>query len=304
MAFTPVLGWAERLGIGDTVPVTTEMDFLNPIGLTPGREFRDFSGIRGSTSRPINRVRDVGGTPGGTFNCRPTPTVLAILLKYIRSAGSGSPLSYPFAETNTAFALSAQLGTKRHDWTGCKLSRAEFSATKGSALQVALSCMSTGYTSATASFPAISISEATKPWIFEDATNVSTPKGIYVGGTAVDCFDWSVAIDRALSPRLVNSLRPTGLNPTDHIVTWNLVVPYGDNAAIYEGLAETGQSCVAGFVGPTHTLVFNSPKVCFQPVLPTAQDRDENRLTLTGQAFWSAAVGDELVVQLDTNGLF
>lgn len=292
-----------RFGIGDSLPVTTEIDWGNQLPvLNDGRQYVDFSGGRGSRSRPANRVRNVGGTPSGSLPAlNPSATELAILMKYIRSAADGStPAKYAFAETLNAFAVTTKnsTGGAKRDQTGCKIARAEFSATKGQALQLALSWLALDMARSENAFPSLSISEASQPFVFEDAELPSGDPGVVVNGTTVTVFDISLSIDMGLVARQVNALRPTLLYPTDHIVEWQMSMPWSTYDTL-DPLDPAGVSVSWFLANATHGLRFTSPKVAFPPQPLTANGREEEVLTLTGQARWSAAKGDELLVELD-----
>lgn len=290
-----------RFGIGDSLPVTTELDFMDEPVLADNSQYVDFSGLRGSRSRPANRVRNVGGVPSGSCNFRPTPTELAVLLKYIRSAGAGTPVAYAFAETLTEFAVTTKnaTGGAKRDMTGCKVANATFSASKGQALQLAMSWLGTGFARSENAFPSLSVSEATQPFVFEDTDPSIANAALSVGGTTVTAFDISLSIDHGLVPRQVNTLRPTLLYPTDHVVEWRLTIPWSTYDTL-DPLSSDGVAVIWTMQNATHVLGFNSPKVAFPPQPLTASGREEEVLTLVGQARWSAAKGDELVVEMDT----
>ncbi len=291
MTPTPALGVNAKFAIGAANPTDKPLDFESET-LGARSSFLDPQGLRGTRSHAAARVRENSRlVTGDVVLPAPTAVELASILPYILG-GTPSGTSYPLGETLSAFYAQLLRGASRFTYSGCRVSRATFSARKGSALQVALSILGVDETKDGTAFPSLTLDITTGYFAFEDLV-------FTVNSDTLDIFDWSLTVDNFVQARMVNSVTATVVYTTDRVVSGRFVVPWGDDESLY-ALAVGGVVLSSVFTNGATSLSFTCPKFQVPRQSPDVAGRDEERNILEGVCRYSAAPNDELVTVLDS----
>jgi hypothetical protein len=290
------LGVFAALGVGDVLPTTTGLDFLNET-LSANETIRDLSGLRGTRDHAAGRSRVVSRSPGGDITMNPNPTEMNAFLPYVMGgtpAVGGSPVktTFPLGETLPSFAVQLKKGAKMYSFSGCKAGQTVFRSTYANPLEVVLSVLAAEETPAASSgFPALSLN-AQNPFVHSDLV-------FNVGGTNYEVFNFSLSVGSALYSRNVNSVTPTQIVGTDLVIEWAYDLAHGDADALY-GAGAAGLAHTATYTNGNLSVAFVSPKVVYSRERPpSVAGREEVRLPIRGMARYSAAPLDALSVVLD-----
>ncbi len=286
------LGTSSKCGFGSSSTVDKFLEVLSEsVRLT--RPILYNGGMVGSRSQPAERTREGQRQVAGSISCTPSPVELDGLLEYI-VGGSESADVFPLAETVSAFYFTADRHAKVFTYSGCKVNRATFSASRGGFLQLDLDILGIDETVGNSgTFPAISLDVASQPYVMTDGA-------LTVGGTTYTFDQFSITIDNQLEVQHFNSLTPTRISATGREVSWNVVTPYGDATAAY-GTAVGGVAFVATFTNGNRSISFSSNKVQVQKESPVPGGRGEIFLSLAGVARKDGSTA-ELVITSDSSG--
>jgi hypothetical protein len=279
------------MGMAASGTADTFFDFVSE-NLKLTQELPDLSGFRGLRGRPSERVREVARRVGGPIVFHPTPGDLVTLLPRILGAAAVGT-TFAVAETIPSFIVTIDRVIKVPTYTGCYVNRATFRGSENSPMELTLDIIGTDESvGAAGSFPAISVSDATVPYVFSDLALV-------INSVTYACKTWELTVDNALEPQFFNSLTMTRANATDRIITVTTQLPYGDASAAY-GLTQTGVACTATFTNGGVSCLFTTPAVSFPKDSPVVSNtRGEIFLNLTGVARRSGSTA-ELTITNDS----
>ncbi len=174
------------------------------------------SGLRGTRSHVANDTRVGPYTVGGMLVLEPTAGDLAIWLpRILGGTPSGSPPTYPLAETLPSFTMAIDRVAKVFTYAGCKVNRAVLSGTQGGLLRLALDVVAQSETvGAAGSFPSLSPS-VTQPYIFSDLA-------LTLAATSREVRQFSLTIDNALvTDRFMNSVTIVNAPEGDRTIALN-----------------------------------------------------------------------------------
>lgn len=249
-------------------------------------------GIVGSRSQPGERTREGQRSISGSVTCTPSPVELDALLPYI-VGGSESTDVFPLAETLPAAYWAFDRHTKVYVYSGVKVSRATFSASRGGFLSLSLDLIGIDETEGNAgTFPAITVDLASQPYVMTDGA-------LTVNSVVTQFDDWSLTIDNQLEVQHFNSLAATRINETGREVSCGITVPHGDAAAAY-GLAVGGVAISTVFTNGGRSITFSTSKVQVQKESPVISGRGEIFLAVNGIARKNGST-NELVVTSDSS---
>jgi hypothetical protein len=201
--------------------------------------------------------------------------------------------SYPLAEQLPAYYTALLRGETMFIYSGCRANSATITATKGATVQLTLNSIAVDRTKAPgAAFPPLTLDNVTQPLILEDLV-------VTINGNTIDCFEMTLSINNFVIPRQVNSQTATAVYRTDRVISWDVLVPWGDDETLID-LAVGGVAILATFTYGGTSLSFSSPKVCIPPRDPPVAGREEITNRIIGDAGFNATPGDELIVTLDS----
>jgi hypothetical protein len=292
----PALGVNARLAIGPAAPTTLPLDFSGEtLGL---REvFLDPQGLRGTRAHAAARVRPSARLVTGDVTLgAPTATELGYILPYV-TGGSATPSgggnTFPAAETLSAFFLDLLRGATLFRYTGCRVSRAEFSATAGGPLRVNLSVLGVDETKPGGAFPSLTLANDSF-FIWPDSVGA-----VVIDGTMIDCFSWRLVWDNVVQVRSVNSQTATVVYSTDRIITQEFRVPWGDAETLY-GLAQGGVATSVTLTNGTTSFSASSANFQAPRQSPDVAGRDEIVNVISGMCRYSSGgLGTECTLFLD-----
>lgn len=295
---TAFYGFNSQLGIDSANPVTVRFDFDSG-DIQTAEAHVDTSGIRGTRSRPIERVRGGLRHVHGTIKLQPTTVEWAALLPWILGGTpTGSPsVTYPLAETLPTRFVTVDRGPHVFTYSGCVVNRATVHCSQGSPLQLDLDICGVDETVANSgTFPALNIDTSTPAFMFFD----SSTSGFSVNSVSYNIPDYSLTIDNHIDTnRFFNSQTATALLPMDRTVTSSHNLPYGDAAAAYN-LGTGGVQEVMAFTNGAHILTFTMPKVVYHRDSPRVNGKGEVMLPMVGTAYHSGTSTAELTVTMTT----
>ena len=285
------MGHQAKLGMAASSPATEAYDFISE-SLALTETLVDTSGFIGSRSHPSERVRQGTRFVQGSIVMHPSPLELDTLLPRILGTAESADV-FAVAETIPSFFVTINRDIKVPSYSGCYVNRATFRGSEGLPLELTLDILGTDETvGAAGSFPAISISNATVPYMFHELVTV-------VNSVTYSVKSWELTVDNALESQFFNSQTPTRFNATDRIVSMSLQLPYGDATAAY-GLTVTGVAVTATFTNGTVSILFSTPKVSFPRESATvASNRGELFLVINGIARKSGSTA-EITVTSDS----
>jgi hypothetical protein len=290
--------WATAVGIGTVNPVTKQLEFLE-CGISYEGSHVESVGVRGSRSHIAESVNDGPTRVGGPLVLEPRPDDLTSLLPWILgSTFSGDVIVLGDSLTDRFVAV---------DWgsngvpvfSGCKINSAEFSASVGQNLRLALDVQGKslvgGAVGAAGTFPAISGTLSNlQPYILHQAT-------VTLNSVTREADNVSIRVDNNLDlGRYFNSRDRTELPSQDVMVTLALDVPFTSTDFALWNLAVAG---IAGSVvftngGRSITFAFANLKAPAQPIAITSRGRElMHRLPFTAFRTSSTAI---LTVTNDT----
>lgn len=177
------------------------------------------NGMTGSRSQRAERVREGNGTYQFQLGMSFTPTSMAFFLQYILG-GTPSGTSYALAESLPSFVTCVDLVAKVITYSGCKISRATFTGSKGSPMiKASLDCMATGRSVGNAgTFPSLT-TPTDPPYVFAEAV-------MTLQSASRQMSDFTLTIDNAVQPNEANEQFPSELNSTDRIITLECTSPF------------------------------------------------------------------------------
>lgn len=304
-----IMGVQCRIGVKEEVTEGTAVTVDKLLELISGdialaEEGVNAAGMAGSRSRASARTRAGTRKVSGSITLQPNAIEWALLLPWILGADA-SGTTYALAELLQPFTVTVDKdnGTdgKVFTYNGCKIAKAVITAEQGA--PVSLQCDIEGRDEAIANagtFPSLTLDTATGPFLTSDCAGAIT-----VGGTAFPFRRMVLTIDNMLdTERFLNSTTRSGMQPKDRIITVELSGPYGGKETLYPTAATLAAgvavSCTFTNTIAAVSLALSLPKVHFPRKTPAWNGREEVDLTLTGEARWSSAVNDELVVTLDS----
>jgi len=254
--------------------------------------------IRGTRSRPKERVRTGAYKVIGPFSVNPSPLFLANWLPRILGAAAVGN-TFSLAETLPAFGLLINRVNETFEYTDCYVNRALF---RGRASRdpereapqpVELVIEVVGKTEVTGTADpglTLGVAAADAPYIFEDADS-----GLTLQSAARDFMAFELLIDNFLDPRFTNSLTATSITPQDRLIHLKTTHPYtSDESALYaQSLAGAAGSLV--FTNGSYSCTFTFGVVQVPPVSPFVAGKREIVLDLDNSIHRSGGT-DELVV--------
>ncbi len=284
-------GYASQLGISASNPVDVRYDFQSENVVTD-EQFIDTSGLRGTRSRVIERVRQGNRRVGGQIRMQPTAVELAALLPWILGANA-SGTTFALADALQTRYLTVDRISKVFTYNGCVVDRATFRGGRGEPLDVTLDVVGLDETVGNSgTFPSLSIDTTTAPFIFTDAV-------LSINSTTVNVPSFELVINNAVDrERFFNSQTLVSAVSQDRMISVRTAVPYGDASALY-GTGAGGVAVTATFTNGAVSLLFSLVKVAFPRKSPPVEGRREVMLPLEGQAYRSGSTL-ELVTTLDS----
>lgn len=289
----PIYGFQGQLLIN-----SVRYDFLSE-SLACREDFVDTSGLRGSRSHVIERVRAGIRRVAGQITMQPTAVELATLLPWIHGAAA-SGTSYPLGDSLASFAYTIELarddGTdgKVFTYTYCRVNRATFRASQGAPLTVTLDVVGSDETVGNAGGRgAGTIDTTTGPFMFHDLA-------LSIASTSYSAKEVEVVIDNHIdTERFFNSQTLSATtNAFDRSITLRTSLPYGDAEAVY-ATGSSGVAVVATYTNGAVSLAQTFVKVAFPRRSPTMPGRQEIMLPLEGIAYRSSST-PELTTVLDS----
>lgn len=272
------MGWATALGIGTADPVTKQLEFLE-CGVGKQGAHVESVGVRGARSHIAESVNDGPYTVGGPIVLEPRPDDLDDLLPWIMGAAFAGDV-ITIGDTLTDRFVTVDKVAKVYTYAGCRINSAEFSASAGQNLRLALDVQ--GKTEAVGNagtFPAISGTLSNlQPYILHQA--VAT-----LGGTVRAIDNPTIRIDNALVlDRFLNSQSRTELPSDDLMVSLSIDNPFTATDIDLYDLAVAG---IAGSLVFTNgarslTFAFANLKVPAQTIAAARRGEIMHRLPFAG----------------------
>jgi hypothetical protein len=291
MTPNPKPGYLAKLAFGATAGVDQPVDFLNE-NMVLNANILDPAGLRGTVAHAASRKRHAGRLASGDILMQPSAVEWSYLLPKILG-GVPAGTSYPLAEQLPAYYTALLRGETMFIYSGCRANSATITATKGATVQLTLNSIAVDRTKAPgAAFPPLTLDNVTQPLILEDLV-------VTINGNTIDCFEMTLSINNFVIPRQVNSQTATAVYRTDRVISWDVLVPWGDDETLID-LAVGGVAILATFTYGGTSLSFSSPKVCIPPRDPPVAGREEITNRIIGDAGFNATPGDELIVTLDS----
>lgn len=276
------VGTFGRLGIGATSTVDKRLNYRDEtfVGET---EAIDGNGIRGTRDSSVELFRNGNIHVNGPLNLIPTTLELSYILEWIMGgspSGSGT-VTYPLGESaETRFVVIDRI-IQVFTYAGVAVDRAEFRASEGGLLTVALGLVGqTEIAGNAGTFPAISLDVSTQPLIFTDTT-------LSINSTTVKAKDFRITIDNMIDKeRFLNQTTLSAVNALDRRVGFECTIPYGDYSAIYTALTggSPGLAVTVTLTNAGASLVFTMPAVSLPKRTPGTPGRRELMLGLSGRA--------------------
>ncbi len=275
------MGNLSQLAIGTADPPDKRLDFQNStLGIT--QEMIDFSGMRGTRSRGVERVRESVKQLTGSLTLYPTAVELASILQWIfwgTPSGVGT-VTYPLGDTPQSRYVCLDRVIKVYTSHGVGVSKARFESGPRKCLAVTLDLVGLiDAETAAGTFPAgLTLDSTTKPFMFHDST-------IQIAGNTYQSDSFVLEIDNKLNlDRFLNSLTLTEITSTDRLITYSFSLPFGDAYAAYN-TGPAGVAVTTTFTYGSQVLTLTSPKVVFKREDPPITGRnDEIMLPLNGEA--------------------
>jgi len=292
MTVAAAIGTLSKLGIDTANPVTERFDFQSE-SLVCAEEFVDGTGLYGTLSRQISRVRAGMRHIQGTIRFTPTPVELALLLPWILGgtpSGTGT-VTYPVGEAcPTRYVAIDRNAGNLFTYNGVGVVGATFRFSQGALLDLSLDLLGIDET-ISGSFPNLSIDTTTQPFIQSDLA-------ISINGTVSNAKELTLSIRYPVdTERFFNSQTLNSVVWLDRHVTIETSVPYGQFQALYN----TGASGVPVILTTTHggsVLTQTMANVTFPRNSPNASGRQEIMLPLRGTCY-AAGSTKELVTTLN-----
>lgn len=285
------LGYQGQLGISASNPVDARFDFHRE-SVACNEEFFDTSGLRGTRSHLITRVRQSIRRIGGQIEVQPTAGEMALLIPWIMGAAA-SGTTYALAETLLSRYVTIDRGAKVFTYDGCKVDRARFYCSgPGQPLGISIDVVGIDETIGNSgTFPSLTL-DTTAPFMWHDCV-------LSVAGSNYSSQSFECVIDNHLDKdRFFNSQTITAINPLDRTVSTNFLLPYGDATAAY-ATGAGGVAVTATFTNGNVSILFSFVKVAFPRKPITIPGRREIFLPLQGIAYASAST-ESLIITLDS----
>lgn len=281
----PIYGVCTQLGIDTTNPVAQRFMFQD-CGLEMDEETIWAGGLPGTREKDIGRQRNGIRRVQGPLIFQPNALEMQKLLPWLLG-GTPSGSTYPLAETipdryvtaDRSNALFGGSDGKVFTYNNAKANRGTFEAGQGEPLKLTIDCVAADETVANnGTFPALSIDEATTPWMMFDAA-------ITIGGVSYSSKEIRLTVDNHLDlDRFFNSpTLSTNANAKDRDIGVSLMLPYGDATAVY-GSGNAGVAIVITFTNGLDVLTFTMSKVVFPRKGPHIRGREEVMVAVEGQA--------------------
>lgn len=304
--------WSQVVGVGATGGAVTKQLQNVSCGIGKSGSIIGKDGARGTRSRHTGNPNTGPHAVGGPLSVQPSPDEWDALLPYILggtrtgSGTSGSPWSYPLAETLPSMRVSQDLrlsGTGSDamcfHWDGCKVNTARIGSSAGGQV-LTLDMDIQGKTqTVNATWPSIASTLTTdKPFIHGQLT-------LSLGGSSRQIDNFGITIDNALIlDRFLNSLTRTELPESDRNITLECDNPFtiGD-IALYE-IAIAGIAGVATFTNGLSVLTFTFANLKAPPQIIEKAQRGEAMNKLAFMAYETGTPGSttkELVTTLSTS---
>lgn len=285
-------GYGARLGLsalGDT-SVTARLDFQSET-LAVAEEFKDTTGLRGTRSRVIERVRAGIRRVRGGLVLQPTALEMANLLEWCLG-GTPSGTSYPLGDTLAGRSVQIDRVAAVHTYSGVYVNQATLRASQGEPLTMELDLIGTDEVTSISFTPTVSIDTTTEPFMFHDAV-------LSIAGSTYNAREVAITVNNAIDgERFFNSQTLTQALPQDRQITVNYLVPYGDATALYN-TGDAGVASTVTFTNGAVSLALAFVKVAFPRRSPTVPGRSEVMHQLAGTAYRSSTTL-EVVTTLDS----
>jgi hypothetical protein len=246
------------------------------------------NGIRGTRTKPKERVRVGAYTVGGSITFNPDPAMLDLWLPRILGANESTDV-FDTAETLPAFGVLVNRVTTTFEYKDCYVARAMFHGVAGpgdgdaNLVEMTVELMAKDEATGT-SAPSVSQSVAsnTAPYVHSDATfsfNSATraPR------------EWWVLIDNHLQRRWVNSLTATRISARDRTVVCRIAVPYDDDAANLYTQSTAGASGTVTLTNGNMSTLFTFGNLRYPVESPVTPGKTELELHVNMIAYSSAS---------------
>jgi hypothetical protein len=269
-----------QLGMDASSTTSTEAYEVELVSLRMAEDLYEHAGLRGTREHFAARVAQNTRAPSFTVRLTPNSVELDALLPRIMGAAESTDV-FDFAETLPTFVTVMDLGgTKRLQFTGCKVDVAEFEGMQGGPLSLTLSVEALDVAVSNDAFASLTISTV-GPYMY----SAHTASGLVVNSQTLQFMRSKVTINNMLiKDRFLNSQTRVSLPESDRITTWEWDGPYGDNNALY-GLSAAGVASTATYTLANRSILFSSPAVAYPRELPQFSARQpEIMLPLVGVA--------------------
>jgi Phage tail tube protein len=282
---TAAAGTLAQLGIDSANPTTIAFDFVSE-SMSDNENFIDASGVRGTRSRFIDRVRADLQHVGGQIVMQPNSYELSKLLPWWfggTPSGSGT-VTYPLADTLPARFIQVDRILKVMTYAGCVPDTITLRASQGEPMSATMDIIGQTETLGNAgSFPVTHINTANGPFILSDLV-------ITLGGTTITPKSVELVIRNGIDrERFFNSVTYTGTPLClDRNISFRTLLPYGDFSTLYNSGAPSGVIVVMTFTYGAAVLVITMNNVAFPRRTPVVPGRQEIMLPIEGTAYGSS----------------
>lgn len=285
------VGTFSQLGIAASWPTSPKgFEFLSE-SVRKNSAIIDTQGIRATRSHIVERTRTGPYTVSGSIRMMPGGVELDNILPYIMGAGSNP--TYTLAETIPAFDLCVDRVAKVFTYTGCKVTKATFSASEGQPMELNIDVEGlTETVGNAASYPSVTLSTMA-PYVMMDCalTALSSSRQIK---------EWELTIENVPdADRFLNTSSRTEIPIIDRMVTFRFVVPFNsDNTDLYNQ-ALAGAAATLVLTNGALSLTFTMAALQIPATGPTVNSKGEIVLELAGQVRKSSSTL-ELVIANDS----
>ncbi len=263
------------------------------------QELIDTSGLRGTRSRPGERVRAGIRRVHGPIKVQPTSLEWTYLAQAIMG-GTPAGTTYPLGDTLTSNDVVVDDKMQVMTYPATSIDKMTLHAGQEQQIvEATLDIVGKDETIGAANtFGGATIDETTFPFRFYDSASA-----ISIGGVVYQAREMTIVIDNAVDKdRYFNSQTLVTVQPTDRHVHFTAKLPYGDAVAAYNlsstgGVdpADTGAQGVAVSVVFTFggaSMSWTFPNVKFPRKSPHWAGREESFLDLDGICYSSGATAE------------
>lgn len=209
-------GVTSRFAVGPTTP-TNRMIQIQSESLKKTQEFFDAQGVRGTRSEFLNRSPLIRNRVGGNVLMYPTVSDWAWWMERILG-GTPSGTSYPMAEAIKTFDAAKTDEITTFLYSTCGVNRATISGAAGGPVSLSVDLIAKAETEG--AFPALTLSETTKMFVFPQT-------GFEISGDNTEINAFTLTIDNVIdADRYHQSYDLSDVNAQNRVISFEATCPW------------------------------------------------------------------------------